>query len=324
MLKPRYHTIKEFEFQSGKLLPEITLEYATQGVKETDEAGKITNAILYLHGWTGSYASVENLADVIGPGKTIDTNRFYVISPTALGSPGSVSPSTSGKGPEFPDYTIKDMVEAHYQLINQKLGIEHLKGIMGTSMGGFQALTWALEHPGFTDFLILNGTTHRISNQMYGVYHLLIRIIEDDPGYNGGKYSKNPVEAMAKASNLTFLWTVSPDYFDEFFSSRKEFLEFLDEMGAESSGWDANDVVWRSQALLNYDLEGRISQIKTPALILGIHQDQLVNPDTGAIPLHEEISGSELFLYDSILGHYGCTRDIKKAENAIKTFLTRF
>jgi homoserine O-acetyltransferase len=321
MLKPKYHTLCAFKLESGEVLPEVKLEYATQGTKECDADGNITNAVLYLHGWTGDCTSVENLSDVIAPGKALDTNRFYIISPTALGSPGSTSPSTSQLQSEFPYYSIKDMANANYHLIIQKFGLKHLRGIMGTSMGGFQALHWALEYPDFMDFLLLNGTAPRISNQMYGVYRLLIQIIEDDPAYDGGSYTENPVRAMEKVSNLTFLWTCSPSYFQNNFSSREDFTGLLDEMGEEAAQWDAKDVIWRTRAMLNYDLEGMLSRIEIPTLVTGNVQDQIVDLETSLLPLYNEIKKCELFLFDSPLGHYGCIKDIYMAENAIKEFI---
>jgi homoserine O-acetyltransferase/O-succinyltransferase len=320
MLKPKYHTLKNFKLESGEVLPEVKLEYATQGTNKTNEAGNITNAMLYLHGWTGDYTSVENLSDIIGPGNALDTNKFYIISPTALGSPGSTSPSTSQLQSEFPDYTIKDMVTANYQLITQKLDIKHLRCIMGTSMGGFQALHWALEYPDFMDSLLLNGTAQKISNQMYGVYRLLIRIIEDDPAYDDGFYIENPIRAMEKVSNLTFLWTFSPTYFQDF-TSREDFTELLDEMGKEAALWDAKDIIWRTKALLNYDLEGMLSMVEIPTLVTGNVQDQVIDPEISLLPLYEAIKNCALFLFDSPFGHYGCIKDIYMAENAIKEFI---
>lgn len=264
---------------------------------------------------------MENLSSVIGPGKAIDTNKFHVISPTALGAPGSFCPSKSGIGLNFPIYGIKDMVNAHYQLITKGLKIEHLQGIMGTSMGGFQALNWALEYPNFMDFLILNGTTHKILNRMYGAYQLMNQIIEDDPAYKKGNYTQNPVKTMEKAAYLSYLWSLSPENYEECFQSRKEFIEGVGERKADAIGWDANDLVWRNRALLGHDLNDKISQIKVPSLVIGIHQDQIVDEKFSVMPLYDGLENSELFLYNSIWGHYGCTKDILKASGAIETFL---
>ncbi len=324
MLEPKNFILKDFSFASGNVLPDLNIEYATQGVKKLDGDGKITNAFLYLHGWSGNYTSVESLSSVIGPGMAIDTNKFYVISPTALGSPGSASPSNTGMGTKFPKYIIQDMVKAHYRLITEGLGIERLSGVMGTSMGGFQALNWALQYPNLMDFLILNGTSHRISNRMYGVYHLMNQIIEDDSEYRNGDYVQNPEKVMEKTAYLSYLWSLSPENYEECFNSREEFIEGVGERKADVKGWDANDLIWRNQALLGHDLNDKISHIKVPSLVIGIHQDQIVDEKFSVKPLYHGLENSELFLYNSIYGHYGCTKDILKASDAIRLFSARY
>ena len=322
ILKPKHHILKDFKFESGEVLPELELEYATQGIEKKDEDGNIENVFMYLHGWSGDYTSVQSLNDVIGSGKVIDTNSLYVISPTALGSPGSASPSTSDIRADFPQYTIKDMIMAHYRLITEKLEIKYIRGIMGTSMGGFQALNWALEFPEIIDFLILNGTSHCISNRMYGVYSLMNRIIMDDPGYNAGNYIFNPITAMENSANLSFLWSLSPQYYEKCFASSNEIISAVEEMRAEARAWDANDIFWRNKALLGHDLSAKLSNIKIPALVIGIKEDQVVDVPNNIIPLHNGLENSKIFVHNSILGHYGCVKDIKNASGAIENFMS--
>ena len=323
MLELKNHIISNFKFESGKVISDLSMEYAVHGTQKLDEHGKITNAFLYLHGWSGDRTSVENLSSVIGPKKVIDTNKFYVISPTALGTPGSSSPSSTGMGTDFPEYSIKDMAAAQYELLRQGLGLEHLQGIMGTSMGGFQVLHWALEYPHFMDFLILHGTSHRFSNRMFGVYHLMNQIIEGDAEYNKGTYVQNPVKVMENVAYLSYLFSLAPENYEECFDSRKEFLAGVGERKADSIDWDANDLVWRNKAIFNHDLTHEISKIDIPSLVIGIHQDQIVDEKFDVLPLHEGLKNSELFIYDSIWGHYGCIRDILKVSGAIGRFLAR-
>jgi len=321
LLEKEYHILKDFQLESGEVIPDLTMEYAVQGTKKLDEDGKITNAFLYLHGWSGDCNSVENLNPVIGPGKVIDTNQFCVISTTALGTPGSSSPSTTSRGTAFPEYSIKDLAVAQYELLTQGLGIEHLRGIMGTSMGGFQALHWALEYPDFMDFMILHATSHHFSNRMFGVYHLMSEIIEDDTEYNQGKYTKNPTKAMEKVAYLSYLWSLAPDNYEECFQSKKEFLEGVKERKADSVDWDANDLVWRNKAVFNHDLTHELSRIEVPSLVIGIQQDQIVDEKFSLRPLYEGLPHAELFIYQSIWGHYGCIRDVSKSSEAIEKFL---
>ena len=120
-LNPQYFHIKDFKFKPGEVIPELKVEYATFGTMKKDDAGNIINGIVWCHGWSRNYAQVKLSKDIVGPGKAIDSNQFFIICPTAIGSPGSSSPSTSGLGPKFPNYTTEDMIKAQYILITERL-----------------------------------------------------------------------------------------------------------------------------------------------------------------------------------------------------------
>ncbi len=324
-LQPQYFHLESFQFESGETLRDLKIEYTTFGRKITNDQGIITNGVLYLHGWSGSYSSVGNIGSVIGPGKAVDTNRFYIISPTALGSSCSASPSTTGLGPEFPHYTVKDMVKYHMKLIDA-LGIKHLKGVIGTSMGGFQALQWALDYPDFMNFLIPIATGLKSGRQMNGAYGLMSRIIHEDPGYRDGNYVDNPLKALERGSTIGFLWSMTPEYFEEEFETDAEFWEAMDERNQEVAALDANDIIWRNQAMLDFNLEDQISEnnispIRAKTLVIGIDNDQIFPPTISTIPLAETIEDAQIFIYQSIFGHYGCVRDLELAKDAIAAFL---
>jgi homoserine O-acetyltransferase len=319
-IQPQYFHLESFQFESGEVLKDLKIEYVTFGRKITNKAGNITNGILYLHGWSGSYSSVGNIEGVIGPGKAVDTNHFFIISPTALGSSGSSSPSTTGLGPIFPPYTVKDMVKFHMKLM-EALGIKHLKGVIGTSMGGFQALQWAVDYPDFMDFLIPIATGMKSGRQMNGAYGLMSRIIREDQSYQDGNYTENPLKALELGSTVGFLWSMTPEYFEQEFETDAEFWAAMDERNQEVAALDANDLLWRNRAMLDFNVENKVSQIGARTLIIGITNDQIFPPKISTIPLSEAIESAQIFIYPSIFGHYGCVRDLELAEKAICTFL---
>lgn len=320
ILKPQNYILKNFKFRFGESLRELNIEYATFGVKKTDDIGNIINGILYLHGWAGNYSSIERLADVIGPGKVIDTNKYFIICPTALGSPESSSPSTSRLGPEFPKYTIEDMVHAQYILVSEGLGIRHLKGVIGASMGGFQTLMWAVNYPDSMDFIIPIATSFEERGRMFGIYSLMNKMIEGDSDYNHGNYIKQPKRGMENAFIMAFLWTFSPQYYKKEFTEDEELIEALEDIKLESSKKDANDIIWRNKAGLSYNIKDSLSKIKARTLIIGVRDDPLFPPETDTLPLAKAINRAKVFIYDSILGHLGIN-EIKKAENVINDFL---
>lgn len=318
-MQPKYFTLKNFKFESQFVLPELKIEYYSFGKKEIDESGNLTNGIIYLHGWSGNYSSIKRIKDIVGAGKPIDTEKYYIICPTALGSPGTSCSSNSGLGHYFPEYTIRDMVNAVYSFLKECFNVNHLKGVIGTSMGGFQAIEWAVSYPDFMDFVIPITTSHDVKGKNFAVFNLMNTFIKDDPDYNSGKYKRNPEIGCQNASMLLYILGFSSTYYKN--SSSEEILESINEMKKEGSQMDANDIVWRNKAAISHDVTSRISSIKAKVLIIGINQDQYFPPETDVIPLSKMIKGSKLFLYDSILGHLG-TSEIKKAESVIQEFLS--
>ncbi|MCC7557543.1 MAG: alpha/beta fold hydrolase [Methanobacteriaceae archaeon] len=322
MLNPQYEKITNFEFASGDILPEIEIEYAAQGKKKIDKKGYIDNAILFLHGWSGNYSSIDRLKDIIGSGKAIDTDKYYVISTTALGSPGSSSPSTTKIGVKFPQYTIKDMVNAQYRLLNENLNVKELRGVIGTSMGGFLTLTWATEYPDFMDFIMPIVTGFDTKGRNFAIFSLMNLLIQRDPDYKNGKYESNPRNAVENASMLLYLFAFSPDYYKKEFETNDILYSNLIERGIEGQRKDANDILWRNHAANSFNIKDDLIKIEAKTLIIGVKQDQLFPPETDTIPLHRAIKSSQLFLYDSNQGHLGIN-ELIKAEKVIKEFLSR-
>jgi homoserine O-acetyltransferase len=317
-MQPHYFSLKNFKFESQSVLPELRIEYSSFGTKEIDENGNLTNGILYLHGSSGDYSSVKRIKDITGPGKPIDTEKYYIICPTALGSPESSCPSNSGLGHYFPKYTIKDMVNAIHSFLKECFNIKNLKGVIGTSMGGFQALEWAVSYPEFMDFVILITTSHDVKGKNYAISNLMNTFIKDDPEYNNGEYENNPKLGCENANMFLYLFGFSDEYYKK--CDNEEILESIEVMKKEGSQMDANDIIWRNDATISYDVTSRLLNIKAKTLIIGVNQDLYFPPQTDTIPMSKLIAGSKLFLYDSILGHLGSS-EIIKAEKVIREFL---
>ncbi|HML04164.1 MAG TPA: alpha/beta fold hydrolase [Methanobacterium sp.] len=317
-MQPEYFTLKNFKFESQFVLPKLKIEYSSFGTKELDENGNLINGIIYLHGSSGDYSSVKRIKDITGPGKPIDTENYYIICPTALGSPGSSCPSNSGLGHYFPKYTIKDMVNAINSFLKECFNVKHLKGVIGTSMGGFQALEWAVSYPDFMDFVILITTSHDVKGKNYAISNLMNAFIMDDPAYKSGEYETNPQLGCENANMFLYLFGFSDEYYKN--CSNEEILESIEVMKEEGSKTDANDIIWHNEATISYNVTSRLSNIRAKTLIIGVNQDLYFPPQTDTIPMSKLIDNATLFLYDSILGHLGSS-EIKKAEDVIWKFL---
>lgn len=319
MSDKKIHKLHEFTFESGITLNDLNVEYVTLGTPKYDEENNLVNGILYLHGWGGSCTSMRRLDPMVGPEKILNPDEHFIISPTALGSPGSASPSNTSMGCEFPHYTISDMVNFHYEFLKEKFSAGHLKGVIGTSMGGFQALDWGVNHPYYMDFLIALVTSYQVKGLNYANFNFMNSLIEKDPDYNNGDYIGNPETATRLVSEFMYMFGLSKDYYRHKLEN-KDIDKYMGAMGLEGTTMDANDIVWRNRAAMDFDLENKVSNIIAKTLIIAINQDQYFPPEHDAIPLSKMIENSKLIVFDSICGHIG-TKDLYKVEEEINTYL---
>jgi homoserine O-acetyltransferase len=318
-LTPEYYTIKDFKFKSGTVM-DLKQEYATLGKPIKDAQGNITNAVVFCHGFSGNYTQILLLKGVVGPGLPFDTDKYFFILPTAIGSPGSSCPSVSGLGPKFSKYTVADMIESQYLLVTQHLKIKHLAGVAGASMGGFQTLQWVTTYPDFMDWAIPIAMASESIGRLLGRSAVLIDIIKLDPEYKDGYYKEQPKKGMEVYFMSAYLWYFGHDFYAKQWKTKDELLKGLRDVGLGSAKADANDTIWREEGLMSFNTTKQLSNVKAKTLVIGINEDELF-PPSSVKPVAEAIPGAKVFIYDSILGHLGCALDIQKAGKAITDFL---
>lgn len=321
-LKPEYFRATDFKLQSGETLKEMVVEYATLGEPRRDASGNIVNAVVNPHGWSGNYAQTITLAkDMVGPGKALDPEKHFIIFPTAMGSPGSSSPSVSGLGPKFPRYTVADMVSAQYRLVTERFGIKKLAGVIGASMGGYQTLQWITQYPDMMRWAVPIAASKKADGRNLGIFGIMSYNIRTDPAYRNGEYTEQPREGMRRAFMGTYLWYFSTAYYDAQFKTEAAALKGLQDAGLGSDKMDANDIVWRNDAMALYDVSAALPAVKAKVLVVGVVEDELFPPKEAIAPIAEAIPGAQTFLYESILGHVGCAVHIGKANPAIVQFI---
>ncbi|MGL4669001.1 MAG: alpha/beta fold hydrolase [Methanobacteriaceae archaeon] len=320
-IKTEYYNISNFTFENGKSINNLEVEYAVIGTPKKDENGNINNAVLFSHGWSGDCCSIRHLDDIIGPNKPLDTNKFFIISSTALGSLNSASPSTTGMGSNFPKYTIKDMANFQKTFLKEKFNIIHIKGVIGNSMGGFEALTLGTAYPEYMDFILSFVSTYKVAGHNFALFNFVNDIIEKDPSYNNGNYKDNPETATYLASKSMYNYGLSLEYYRSL--SNKEIKEYSEELAIESRENDANDVIFRNNACLSYDIEKDLGKITAKTFIFAVKQDQFFPPDLDSKPMNKMIKNSELLVVDSISGHLA-THEIGIIEKELESFLAEF
>src|SRR5438477_5457716 len=204
--------VKDFQFKSGERLPEVKLHYYTLGAAQKDANGKVRNAVLILHGTGGSGRNflTPNFAGVLfAPGELLDAAKYFIILPDNVGHGQSSKPS-DGLRMRFPHYEYDDMIELQYRLLTQGLGVNHLRLVLGTSMGGMHPWLWAEQHSDFMDAAMpLASQPVEIAGRNRMMRRMIMDDIRNSPDWNNGEYTQQP-RGLAAALDVLLIMGSSP------------------------------------------------------------------------------------------------------------------
>jgi len=298
--EPQTFLLYDFEFENGSVLPELRVAYETQGKLN---AGR-DNAILLVHGTMGDRHAFDS---TIGPGKTFDTEKNFVITVDAIGGGDSSSPK-DGLGQDFPRYTIRDMMAAQHALVSRGLELSTLRAVGGSSMGSFVSLEWGIHHPEMVRSLILLVPSPKAEANFQLTIDLMTSVIALDPEWQGGRYTHNPVEGLRLAGMLCYPWLVSAPYLDRV--PAKRLAKEVEEIARSFGNWDANSLVLRYAASRAHDVSApfggdmttALAQITAPTLILPSASDRLLGLD-GAGRIRDGVKQASYAEIPSDLGH---------------------
>ena len=275
------YIIRDFKFASGESLPELRLHYRTLGKPEKDAQGKTTNAVLIMHGTTGSGAQFvprpEFANELFGKDQPLDTTKFFIILPDGIGHGKSSKPS-DGLHAKFPRYGYLDMIEADYRVLAEGLGVNHARLVMGTSMGGMHTWLWSELHPDFMDALMpLASLPTQISGRNRAWRRMIIDAIRNDPAWNGGEYKAQPPSLRVAAEMLWFM-SSNPVLRQKDAPTLAKADEVLDKFVNDYvKTSDANDVLYALEASHDYDPGPNLEKIRAPLLAIN-SADDLINP----------------------------------------------
>jgi homoserine O-acetyltransferase/O-succinyltransferase len=282
------YVAKDFHFRSGEVLPELRLHYRTLGKPVRDGNGQVNNAVLIAHGTTGSGKGFlnPNFAGVLfGPGQLLDTNRYYIILPDAIGHGGSSKPS-NGLHARFPHYDYDDMITADHLLLTEGLKVDHLRLFMGTSMGCMHAWEFAETYPDFLDATMpLACAPVPIAGRNRLFRKIIIDAIRSDPGYHDGDYSKEPGSMRTVAGLMLLIGRGPLDFYREN-PTREKVDAALDRAEKNAiTNLDANDTIYAFEASRNYDPSPKLDQIKAAVMFVNSADDPINPPE---MPFAEE------------------------------------
>lgn len=334
----RAFTLYGFQLESGKVLPEMTLAFETYGRLAPD--GR--NGILITHGFTnnhhaaGKYAPTDQTAGwwdgLIGPGKAIDTTRYFVVTSNMLGSsygstaPASINPLTGKRyGPEFPDITLRDIVTAQRQLLDA-LGVKHLVAVAGPSFGGYQAFQWAVTYPNFMLGVVPVVTAPKGSGGQDAV-DTLVKGFAQDPNWNGGWHydrggipatmTTQRIETLKRYGTAELLAVTIPD------PAQREAR--LNEMAqAWARRFDPNSMVALRKASVKFDAQRDFARIRARVLYVLSRTDKLFPPSIAPAVMDRLAKAgvdAKYFEIDTEFGHTASGPEWAKWGPTLKAFL---
>jgi homoserine O-acetyltransferase len=273
--------LRNFRFADGESLPELRIHYIALGTPHRDQRGTVRNAVLVLHGTTGSgggFMSRTFAGELFGPGQLLDTSRFFVVLPDGIGHGASSKPS-DGLHARFPRYTYDDMVDAQHRLLVEGLKVDHLYLVMGTSMGCMHAWVWGERYPTFVDGLVpLACAPTQIAGRNRMMRKMIIDAIRTDPDWRGGEYSAPPERGLRTALAMLFMMTSSPMQQQKSAPTRDSADVFITRyIDGRLHTTDANDMLYAFDASRDYDPSAKLESIR--AAVLAINSaDDVVNP----------------------------------------------
>ena len=280
------YLLRNFRFASGESLGELKLHYTVLGTPRRDARGVVRNAVMVLHGTGGTgrgFLSANFAGQLFGPGQLLDTSKYYIVLPDGIGHGRSSTPS-DGLRARFPRYTYDDMVAAQHALLADRLGVNHLRLIVGTSMGCMHAWVWGYTHPDFMDGLVpLACAPSAIVGRNRMIRKMIVDDITTSADYASGEYTAPPA-GLRPALGLLWLMGSAPLVQHRQAPARdaadSAIVAYLD---SRVKVTDANDMVFQFNASRDYDPSSHLAQVRAPVLAINSADDFVNPPELGVV-----------------------------------------
>jgi homoserine O-acetyltransferase len=316
----KFAELGDFKLESGEVIRHCRVGYRTFGKLAPDRS----NAVLFLTWFTGTS---EPLVGFFGRGQMVGPEH-YLVAVDALGDGVSSSPSNSRDQPrmKFPRFTIRDMVESQHQLLTRVLGIQHLRAVMGVSMGGLQAFQWSLSHPDFMDKVVSIHGTPRLESYDRMLWQAQNQALTLDPAWNGGDYQKQPSGRLV--ASISALTDFAPTRFNQE-NSRADFEANMAKLSRGVESFDANDRIRQTEAILAHDVSapfgGSLAKagaaVKAKLMVVVTDSDHIVPP--GASLELARAARAEVLQLQNACGHSGANCEFDRVKKLVAAFLAR-
>lgn len=275
------YVARDFRFGTGETLPSMTLHYRTLGTAKRDASGVVRNAVLVLHGTGGTGAAFLNQTfggQLFGPGQLLDASKYFIVMPDGIGHGKSSKPS-DGLHAKFPKYTYDDMVRSQHLLLTDGLKVNHLRLVMGTSMGAMHCWVWGQMYPDFADGLVpLASAPTEIAGRNRVMRKMIMDSITNDPAWMNGEYKQQPRQGLTGAINILMMMTSSPLQWHKSGPTHDAAdTWYAEQIKNRVAANDANDMLYQFNASREYNPAPNLEKIT--AAVLAINSaDDVVNP----------------------------------------------
>lgn len=273
--------LRDFKFGSGETMKELRIHYQTLGTPKRDAKGRITNAVMVLHGTGGSgrqFLAPQFAQELYGPGQPLDVSRYFIILPDNIGHGQSSKPS-DGMRMAFPKYDYDDMVEAQRRMLVDTLKVDKLRLMMGTSMGCMHGFVWGEKNPDFVQAMMpMACLPVQIAGHNRMWRKAAIEGIKADPAWAGGNYASEPVLGLRTAVSLLQVAGFAPLTLQKDYGTRdKADAYIVDRIAKDIPTRDANDLIYQLESSRNYDPSAGLERITTPMTWIN-SSDDFINP----------------------------------------------
>jgi len=276
----------DFTFHTGDKLPELRLHYTTVGTPHRNAAGHVDNAVLIMHGTGGTgrpFLGAQFGGVLFGKDRPLDATKYYIILPDAIGHGGSSKPS-NGLHMKFPHYNYDDMVRGQYTLIHGGLGVDHLRLVMGTSMGAMHSWVWGEMYPDFMDALMpLASAPVEIAGRNRMFRAMIIQAIRNDPDWNNGEYTKPPLNGLIAAQEALWMMTSSPMQLHKANPTHERADAAVTALRQRAARTDANDMLYAYESSTDYNPSPNLDRIKAPLYAVNSADDEVNPPELGIL-----------------------------------------
>lgn len=283
--EPGNFDIPNFHFGTGETLPSLHLHYLTLGKPHRDATGHVDNAVLLLHGTGGNAKTlfVPQFSSVLfGPGQPLDVTKYFLIFPDDIGQGDSSKPS-DGLRMRFPHYDYDDMVRSQHQMLLEGLHVDHLRLILGTSMGCMQSFVWGETYQGFADALMpLACLPVQIAGRNRMMRYMAIENIKHDPAWQDGNYQTEPLVGLRTANEMLLVMGSAPLVQQKAAPTREAAEKFVDNyLERADASTDANNLIYYVDSSRNYDPSKNLGKITVPVMYINSADDFINPPELG-------------------------------------------